>query len=126
MRGVTNVSVKAKIYVVAMAMIFRAAMADPAVDVIHVMAPNDLHAPQVRQIVWARKRVVCEKPLALTSADGMDRLTPAETAGAVRAVRFSVRFYPVIHLRVTWSPRPVATILRTFGDCAASKCRRKL
>ena len=44
-------------------------LADPAVDVVHVTSPNDLHLPQAKAILAAGRHVVCEKPLAMTAAE---------------------------------------------------------
>ena len=41
---------------------------DPAVDVVHVTSPNDLHLPQAKAVLAAGRHVVCEKPLAMTAA----------------------------------------------------------
>ena len=71
--------------------------ADADVDVVHVTSPNYLHAGQVTQLVAAGKHVVCEKPLALSSAEGLAMLDAAETAGIVHAICFNVRFNPVLH-----------------------------
>src|SRR5262245_13724080 len=46
-----------------------AALADPAVTVVHLATPNRLHAPQCKQALAAGRHVVCEKPLAMTSAE---------------------------------------------------------
>src|SRR5207244_12912720 len=45
---------------------------DPTVDVVHVTSPNHLHVPQARQILEARRHVVCEKPLAMTAAESAE------------------------------------------------------
>lgn len=71
--------------------------ADPGVDVVHIASPNYAHADQVRTVLDAGKHVVCEKPLALTSADTADLVARAEAAGAVNAVCFNIRFYPANH-----------------------------
>jgi len=71
--------------------------ADPDIDVIHIASPNHLHVDQVRACLAAGKHVVCEKPLALTSADGADLVEHARAAGAVNAVCFNIRFYPLNH-----------------------------
>jgi predicted dehydrogenase len=71
--------------------------ADPEIDVIHVASPNHAHADQVRAVVDAGKHVVCEKPLALTSADCTDLLDRARRAGVVNAVCYNIRFYPMCH-----------------------------
>jgi len=71
--------------------------ADPAIDVIHIASPNYAHADQVRTVLEAGKHVVCEKPLALNSADTADLVSRAAEAGLVNAVCFNIRFYPSNH-----------------------------
>jgi len=71
--------------------------ADSEVDVIHIASPNYAHADQVRLALDAGKHVVCEKPLALNSADTADLVARAEAAGLVNAVCFNIRFYPNCH-----------------------------
>ena len=71
--------------------------AAPDIDVIHVASPNNVHADQVHACLAAGKHVVCEKPLALTSADGADLVDRAREAGVVNAVCFNIRFYPLNH-----------------------------
>jgi predicted dehydrogenase len=73
---------------------FEAMLADPAVDVVHVTTPNHLHYEQVRDALAAGKHVVCEKPLAMTSAETAELLRLAEQSGLVHAVNFNIRFYP--------------------------------
>jgi predicted dehydrogenase len=70
-------------------------LADDRVDVVHVTTPNHLHHPQVKQALAAGKHVVCEKPLALTSAESRGLLELAETAGVVHCTNFMARFYPL-------------------------------
>ena len=70
--------------------------ADPAVDVVHVTSPNHLHAKQVGRLIAAGKHIICEKPLALTSDEGLGMLRAAEAAGIVHAICFNVRFNPVL------------------------------
>lgn len=72
-------------------------LAEGDVDVVHVASPNAAHADQVRQVIAAGKHVVCEKPLALTSADARDLDARARAAGVVNAVCFNLRFYPLVH-----------------------------
>lgn len=71
--------------------------ADPTIDVVHIASPNQAHADQVRAVLAAGKHVVCEKPLALTSADTADLVRLADEAGVVNAVCFNIRFYPNCH-----------------------------
>src|SRR5437868_15165741 len=48
---------------------FEAMLGDPRVDVVHITSPNHLHFPQAAAALAAGKRVVCEKPLAMTSVE---------------------------------------------------------
>jgi predicted dehydrogenase len=70
-------------------------LADERVEVVHVTSPNALHFPQVSRIVAAGKHVVCEKPLATSSAESAELVRLAREAGVVNAVNFNIRFYPL-------------------------------
>ncbi|MBA2721016.1 MAG: Gfo/Idh/MocA family oxidoreductase [Chloroflexi bacterium] len=70
-------------------------LADPAVDVVHVTSPNNLHVPQASAILGAGKHVVCEKPLAMTAAGSAGLVSEARASGLVNAVNFNIRFYPL-------------------------------
>ena len=68
---------------------------DDRVEVVHVASPNHLHHQQVREILAAGRHVVCEKPLALTSAESADLVRLAAETGLVNAANFNIRFYPL-------------------------------
>ncbi|MDQ2673075.1 MAG: Gfo/Idh/MocA family oxidoreductase, partial [Chloroflexota bacterium] len=70
-------------------------LADDRVEVVHVTSPNHLHHSQVREILAAGRHVVCEKPLALTSAESGELVELAAASGRVNAVNFNIRFYPL-------------------------------
>jgi predicted dehydrogenase len=70
-------------------------LADPAVDAVHVTSPNDLHFGQTRAAMAARKHVVCEKPLAMTSVESAELVKLANETDKATAVNFNIRFYPV-------------------------------
>ena len=70
-------------------------LADPAVQVVHVTSPNAAHYGQVKQILAAGRHVVCEKPLAMTSAQSSEMLALARASGKVAAVCYNTRFYPL-------------------------------
>jgi predicted dehydrogenase len=72
-------------------------LSDPKVQVVHVTSPNKAHYPQVKQILAAGRHVVCEKPLAMTSAQSAEMLAMATATGLVAAVCYEVRFYPLNH-----------------------------
>lgn len=66
-------------------------------DCVHITTPNNLHAPMAKEALTAGKHVVCEKPLAMTVAEGQELLALAEQSGLVHAVNFNLRFYPHCH-----------------------------
>jgi predicted dehydrogenase len=74
---------------------FEAMLADPRVDVVHITSPNHLHFPQAAAALAAGKHVVCEKPLAMTSAETGELVRLAQASGLVHAVNFNIRFYPI-------------------------------
>jgi predicted dehydrogenase len=69
---------------------------DPDVDVVHICAPNHVHARLARLALEAGKHVICEKPLATTAAAAMELVELAARAGVVAAVPFVYRFHPVV------------------------------
>jgi predicted dehydrogenase len=73
-----------------------ALLADPAVTVVHVCTPNDLHPAITRAAIAAGKHVVCEKPLATTLADAAAMEAAATAAGVVATVPFVYRFHPMV------------------------------
>src|SRR5918911_478969 len=72
----------------------QALLADPHVDVVHVTSPNHLHYEQAKAVLAAGKHVVCEKSLALDTAQSAELLELAERSGLVHCTNFNVRFYP--------------------------------
>ena len=74
---------------------FEAMLADPRVDVVHITSPNHLHFPHASAALAGGKHVVCEKPLAMTSAESAELVRLAEASGLVNAVNFNLRFYPI-------------------------------
>jgi predicted dehydrogenase len=72
-----------------------AMLADSRVDVVHITSPNHLHYAQAAAALAAGKHVVCEKPLAMTSAESRELLRLAQASGLVHAVNFNMRFYPI-------------------------------
>lgn len=70
-------------------------LADDEVNVVHVTSPNHAHFVQVMVAQDAGKHVVCEKPLAMTSAQSADMVARARASGKVTAVRYNIRFYPL-------------------------------
>ncbi|MEX3016066.1 Gfo/Idh/MocA family protein [Gymnodinialimonas hymeniacidonis] len=70
-------------------------LADDTVDVVHVTSPNHAHYGQVKAILQSGKHVICEKPLAMTSAESAEMVEVAKASGKVAAVCYNIRFYPL-------------------------------
>jgi predicted dehydrogenase len=73
---------------------------DDRVEAVHVTSPNNMHFPQVKQILAAGRHVVCEKPLAMDAQESDELVRLANDSGKIAAVNFNIRFYPLNqHLR---------------------------
>jgi predicted dehydrogenase len=70
-------------------------VADPAVEVVHVATPNRLHYPMAKAALAAGKHVLCEKPLAMTSAESAELVALAAASGRAAGVNYNIRFYPL-------------------------------
>src|SRR5262249_45421729 len=70
-------------------------LADPRIQVVHLTSPNRFHFTQCKQALAASKHVICEKPLAVTSAETAELVALAQRSPLVTAVNYNVRFYPL-------------------------------
>ncbi len=61
-------------------------LADPAIDLIVLATPNDLHAAQAEAALQAGKAVVVDKPFTLTAAEARDLAAVAEARGLLLSV----------------------------------------
>lgn len=64
------------------------------VDVVDICAPTHLHKEFALAAAAAGKHIVCEKPLARTSADAQTMIAACEQAGVMLLVAHVVRFFP--------------------------------
>ncbi|MCO6459300.1 MAG: Gfo/Idh/MocA family oxidoreductase [Pirellulaceae bacterium] len=72
-------------------------LADPQVDAVHIATPNRLHFAQVKAALLAGKHVLCEKPLAMNSAESAELVRLAGQCGRAAGVSYNIRFYPLCH-----------------------------
>lgn len=72
-------------------------LADPQVDSVHLATPNRLHFAQAAAVLRSGKHVLCEKPLAMTSAETAELVRIATESGRAAGVAYNIRFYPLCH-----------------------------
>ncbi len=75
---------------------WRAACADPKIDVVDICTPNHLHKDMALAAIEAGKHIYCEKPLALTAEDARLIRDAAAEAGVVTAMGFNYICNPLI------------------------------
>ncbi len=68
------------------------------IDLIDVCVPNHMHHDVVIAAAEAHKMIVCEKPLAMTTAEAEAMVAAVEKAGVANMVSFNYRRVPAISL----------------------------
>lgn len=93
-------------------------LADPGVDLIDLCVPTPLHVPLAIAALKAGKHVVCEKPLARTSAEAAKILAVARKAKGHLMPAMCMRFWP------EWAYLKDAVEDERFGKILAARFRR--
>jgi predicted dehydrogenase len=78
---------------------YRALIACPEVDVIHITSPNKVHVEQCLAALAAGKHVICEKPLGMTTKETarvVQAVKKGGSTGPVFAVNYMCRFFPAV------------------------------
>lgn len=75
---------------------WRVVVADPAVDIVAVTAPNALHREMTLAALAAGKHVYCEKPMAVTLEDAAAMADAADKAGVVTLVGYNYLRSPAV------------------------------
>jgi predicted dehydrogenase len=71
---------------------------DPDVNAVFVCTPHHLHTEHVLAAIRAGKHVLCEKPITITTRDGLTLIEAAAQAGVTLGVAYYRRFYPVMEM----------------------------
>lgn len=104
------------------------ALALPGVDAVAIATPPSTHAALAIEAVGAGKHVLCEKPFAMSAAEGRTMLDAAEAAGVVHLLGTEWRFGPgqalltrALRQGVIGEPRLAVLALHipTLADAAA-------
>jgi predicted dehydrogenase len=69
-------------------------LADPEIDVIYNPLPNHLHVPWSTKAAEAGKHVLCEKPIALNTAETQQLIETRDRTGVKIGEAFMVRTHP--------------------------------
>ena len=93
-------------------------LADPEVQLVDLCTPTPLHKPQAIAALNAGKHVLCEKPLARTSADAGEILSAAGNSAGFLMPAMCIRFWP----GWSWLKRVVSE--ETHGKVSAARFRR--
>ncbi len=78
---------------------YEALLADPNIDAIYNPLPNSMHARWTLEAAAAGKAVLCEKPLAVSSAEAQRMIDGCNEHGVLLMEAFMYRFHPQ-HARV--------------------------
>jgi predicted dehydrogenase len=68
---------------------------DADVEAVYIPLPNHLHAPWTLRAAAAGKHVLCEKPLAMSSAEAREMVDGCATAGVALMEAFMYRLHPL-------------------------------
>ncbi|NLJ36793.1 MAG: Gfo/Idh/MocA family oxidoreductase [candidate division WS1 bacterium] len=68
-------------------------IADANVEAVYIATPNHLHHGQVLAAAAAGKHILCEKPLALTTAECEEMVEACRDAGVKLGINFMMRFH---------------------------------
>ena len=75
---------------------YRSVLRSRDIQAVHICTPNARHFEMASAALDAGKHVLCEKPLALTSAEAAALVTLAAAKGVRNATCHNLRYYPMV------------------------------
>jgi predicted dehydrogenase len=75
---------------------YRTLLNDREIDAVHICTPNALHFPMAKAALEAGKHVLCEKPLAVSAAEGKKLVDLARKKNLANCTFHNLRFYPMV------------------------------
>jgi predicted dehydrogenase len=75
---------------------YRAVLADPDISAVHICTPNAQHFTMASAAIEAGKHVLCEKPLAMTSAEAAALVRLSGDKAIRNATCYNLRCYPMV------------------------------
>jgi len=96
---------------------YKALLASPNVDVVHITSPNKFHVAQSLDALAAGKHVICEKPLGMTARETAKVVAVVKRKGSpVFAVNYVCRFFPaLIQMRAMVQRGELGRIIHVHG-----------
>ncbi|MDD7193755.1 MAG: Gfo/Idh/MocA family oxidoreductase, partial [Clostridiaceae bacterium] len=73
---------------------YRKLLEDKSIDIVHVCTPNRMHSPITVAALDAGKHVMCEKPMAINSAEAKKMLDAAKRSGKKLSIGYQNRQTP--------------------------------
>lgn len=96
---------------------YRELLRSPEIDVVHITVPNRFHCEMALAALEAGKHCVCEKPLAMNTAETARIVKRAGRTKTIFAVNYNVRFYPaVLQLRRAVAQGDLGDIIHVNGS----------
>ncbi len=77
---------------------YRKLLARKDIDIVDICVPNNMHKEIAIAAAQAGKAILCEKPLALNTAEGKEMVAAVEKAGVPNLVSFNYRRVPAVTL----------------------------
>jgi len=94
--------------------------ADPRIDVVYIVLPNSMHAEFTIRALKAGKHVLCEKPMAVSVAEGEAMREAADDAGRKLAIAYRLHYEPLNRRVMDWCKERRFGKIKTF---VSSNCQ---